>query len=67
MPKTVRVLGTLILLKGLATPFVGIDRERAVLDWWAGDGTLLLRSLLCVAIAIGALIVYAVNPRRHVA
>ncbi len=67
MPKTVRVLGTLILLAGLATPFIGIDRARAMLDWWAGDGTLLLRLSLCVAIAIGALIVYAVNPRHHVA
>jgi hypothetical protein len=67
MPKTMRVLGTVILLAGLATPFVGIDRERAMLDWWAGDGILLLRLSRCLAIAIGALIVYAVNPRHHVA
>jgi hypothetical protein len=66
MPKTLRVLGTLVLLAGLATPFVGIERARAMLDW-AGDGTLLLRLSLCAKIAIGALIVYAVNPRRHVA
>jgi hypothetical protein len=67
MPKTLRVLGTVILLAGLATPFVGVERARGMLDWWAGNGSLFLRLSLCVAIAIGAFILYAVNPRRHVA
>lgn len=63
MPKTMRVLGTVIMLAGLATPFVGIDHARLILDWWARSGT--LRLALCVPIATGALIVYAANPRRH--
>ena len=67
MPKTMRVLGTVILLAGLSTPFVGVERARAMLDWWSGNSTLFLRLSLCVAIAIGAFILYAVDPRRHVA
>jgi len=67
MPKTMRVLGTVIVCAGAATPFIGVDRERAILDWWAGNGSLFLRLSLSVAIVIGALILYAVNPRRRVA
>ena len=65
MPKTMRVLGTVILLAGLATPFVGIAHSRAMLDWWAGGGVVFLRLSLCLAIATGALILYGASPRRQ--
>src|SRR5947209_19833197 len=34
-PRTVRVLGLIVLIAGVTTPWVGVARARAVLDWFA--------------------------------
>jgi hypothetical protein len=35
-PTLLRVLGAVIFVAGLATPFLGAERFHKLLDWWAG-------------------------------
>lgn len=64
-PKTLRVLGVLIVIAGVLTPFIGVERSRAMLDWWSIQGPLFTRAWAGVAVVFGLFIVYAVTtPRR---
>ena len=66
-PKVLRLLGFIMLVAGLTTPFFGVDRASAMLDWWAARGPAFMRLWAGFAVAFGALVVYAVAPRRHAA
>ena len=67
-PKILRVVGILIIIAGVLTPFFGVDRSRAVFDWLSSQGPLLVRLGAGVAAAFGLFIVCAVTlPRRAVA
>ena len=64
MPRTVRAAGAVIVLAGIATPFFGVDRSRAVLDWLtAQQGLLRVDALL--ATALGVFMLYAIGPVRR--
>ena len=64
-PKILRVLGVLIIVAGLFTPSFGVERSRAMLDWWSTQDLLFTRALAIVAVVFGLFIVYAVtSPRR---
>ena len=65
VPRTLRVLGALVLVAGLATPVFGVDRTRAILDWEATQGTALLRAGAVVALAAGGFIAFAVTGGRR--
>ena len=64
-PKVLRPLGFVIIVAGLITPFFGVDRVRAILDWWSGQGAAFMRVWAGLAVAFGAFVVYAVVPRRR--
>jgi uncharacterized membrane protein len=64
-PKTFRVLGVLIVVAGVLTPFIGIERSRAMLDWWLTQGPLFMRAWAGVAIVFGLFIVYAITTSRR--
>ncbi len=64
-PTTLRILGVVVLVAGIVTPFVGVDRARAVVDWWMGQGTTLVRLWATVALAIGLFLASAVRPPSH--
>lgn len=67
-PKTLRVLGTLIVIVGVLTAFIGVERSRAILDWWSTQGALFTRACMVVPAVFGLFIVYAVTtPRRSAA
>ena len=67
-PKILRVVGILIIIAGVLTPFFGVDRSRAVFDWLSSQRPLLVRLGAGVAAAFGLFIVCAVTlPRRAVA
>ena len=42
-PTGLRILGAITLIGGVLTPFVGVDRAQAYLDWWSHRGDLVLR------------------------
>lgn len=65
-PRTLRLLGILVIIAGLATPWFGVARARAVLGWWVSVGPSFRRLAASVAIAIGGFLVYAFRPRAPV-
>lgn len=66
-PKVLRVLGFIIAVGGLVTPFVGVRAGHVILDWWSAGGPALVRVWAGVSLALGAFIVYAVAPNRRAA
>jgi hypothetical protein len=65
MPRTLRVVGVVIIINGLVTPLFGIERSEALLDWFSTQGPAFVRVMATLAIAFGAFVVYAVILRRH--
>ena len=67
-PKILRVLGVSIIIAGVFTPFFGVERSRAIFDWWSTQGSFFTRAWAIVAVVFGLFIVYAVAaPRRSAA
>ena len=60
-PRALRVLGAIILVGGLVTALLGVDRWRAILDWWSAQGPAAMRLAAAVALAFGGFLVYAVG------
>ena len=60
-PRILIALGILIILLGLATPFIGIERSRAMFEWWTSQGSALARAWPVIAIALGAYIAWVVT------
>jgi len=64
-PRTVRALGAVMCLQGLAaTVAFGPDRARAILEWETTQGTALLRAGAAVALATGVFLAFAVTGHR---
>ena len=65
-PKTLRALGAVVVVAGLATPLFGVARTRAIFDWEVTQGTALIRVMAGLVLAIGGFIALAVGAgRRH--
>lgn len=62
-PRTLRILGVVIVVGGLVTPLIGVERARAIVAWWSDQGTALLRIWAAIALAFGSFLAYAVAPR----
>ena len=62
-PRVLRLLGFIVIVAGLTTPFFGVDRARAVLDWWSAQGPAFVRLWAGLAVALGVFVVYAVARR----
>jgi len=60
-PRILIALGVLIILFGIATPFIGVEKPRAMFDWWASQGSSIARAWPVVAIALGAFIAWVVT------
>ena len=68
VPRTLRVLGAIVVVAGLVTPLFGVERVQAVLTWWAQQGQVFMRAIPGVAVVIGGFLIYAFAPtHRHVA
>ena len=57
-PRTLRVLGLVVIIAGLMTPWFGVTRAQATLNWVASAGPLLMRLDAVVGMALGGFLVY---------
>ena len=64
MPRTLRTIGIVIIIAGLITPLLGVERSTSMFNWLSAQGPAFMRVVAIFAIALGALIVYAATPRR---
>ena len=64
-PKTLRVVGAIVLVAGLTTPLFGSDRASAVLNWVSAQRPVFIRLGAGVAFAFGSFIMYAVIAGRR--
>ena len=69
-PKTLRVLGYLILIAGITTALTGVvamERARAIIEWWLQQGSGVVRLAGVVLLALGSFVAYACAPARRAA
>jgi hypothetical protein len=64
MPRTLRVLGVLFIVGGLAIPVIGVERLQGIAEWGAALDRNALRFAALVAIGMGTFIVWSVWPQR---
>jgi hypothetical protein len=64
-PRTLRVIGAVVLVAGFVTPLVGVERTRAILDWELTQGTALVRVVAVLVLALGGFIAFAVATGRR--
>lgn len=65
MPRTLRVIGTVVIVAGLLTPFFGVERAQAMFTWWSSQGQFFMRTCAALAAVFGLFIAYAVAPYRQ--
>ena len=61
-PRTLRVLGAIVIIAGLITPWFGVTRSLAAINWWASAAPSLKRFTAGVAMALGGFLVYVFRP-----
>jgi hypothetical protein len=62
-PRALRVIGVLIVVAGVATPLIGLERARAIVEWETGRGSTAMQIPAMFALALGAFLAYATAPR----
>lgn len=66
MPKTLRMIGIVIILAGLVGMFVGAERFQAIANWAVSRPAWFLRVVAVLPFLLGVFIAYVVAaPRRH--
>ena len=63
-PRTLRVLGLIVIIAGLMTPAFGVTRARAAIDWLSSAGPLLMHLDAVVGMALGGFLVYVLRTPR---
>jgi hypothetical protein len=69
-PKTLRVVGSFIVIAGIATVLMGLvamERARALIEWWLQQGPGAVRLAGVLVLAIGGFLAYALAPARRAA
>jgi uncharacterized membrane protein len=69
-PKTLRIVGSVIVVAGLATALtgqVGMERARRVIDWWLQQDAGVIRFTGVVLVALGGFVAQACVPVRRTA
>lgn len=67
MPRTVRIIGTVIIVAALLALGIGVERAEALLNWWSSLRPLFMRAWAGLALIFGVFIAYAVAPTRRAA
>jgi hypothetical protein len=63
LPRALHVVGWVIVVAGVATPFLGPLGD-GIMDWVEGAGTLVVRLWAGLAILLGLFLALALRPRR---
>ena len=63
-PKTLRVIGLIILVAGIVTALIPAERALAMKDWFLGRDPNLLRIAVCFPLAVGIFIGWSTFSRR---
>ena len=64
-PRGLRLLGSIIVIAGIATALtglVGMERARAVIEWWLQQGSAVIRATSLLLVALGSFVAYACAP-----
>jgi hypothetical protein len=61
-PLLLQVLAVLAVLAAVTLPFVGVDRYKALIDWWMRLSTMNQRLWSLLAVLFGATILWALLP-----
>jgi hypothetical protein len=64
-PRALRVIGAVIVVAGVATPLIGLERARAIFEWETARGPAAMRIPATFALAMGLFLGYATAPRRQ--
>lgn len=64
-PTTLRILGIIAVLAGVATLLVGAERAQAILEWWFGQGPVFLRLSAGIALVLSSFIAYSLIPSHR--
>jgi hypothetical protein len=60
-PRTLRALGAVVCMQGLAATFFGPERARTILEWEAIQRPAILRAGAAAALATGAFLAFALT------
>ena len=60
-PGILGVVGGLIVISGLITPLIGLERARAMFEWWAAQPGLVMRVWGALVVLVGGLVAYGVS------
>jgi hypothetical protein len=66
-PGLLRVLGFIAIGAGIVTLLLGVARAREIVNWWLGQGPVLIRLWPGIALGFGVFLVWAAAPRRRAA
>ena len=61
-PFSLQVLGVIALLAAVILPFMGVDHFKARIDWWTKLSPTVMRFNCLLAVAFGAVILWALLP-----
>ncbi len=61
-PGLIHILGVVIIVIGVITPFFGLERFRRLLDWWSEQGSTFVRGWAVLALLFGLSLAYALVP-----
>ncbi len=62
LPELMRVLGVVIIVRGVIMPFLGVERLRMLLERWSAPGSAFVRGWALLTLAVGLWLAYAVAP-----
>ena len=64
-PNGLRLMSALLILSGLATPLVGVERFRQIVSWLEARNYMFIRFGSSIAVGIGLWLAYLIAPRSR--
>lgn len=60
VPQALRILGAIVFVSGMITPFIGVERVKRIIAWWTTRPAFFQRAWAAMALTLGAFVVWAV-------